>query len=216
MLIENSDRLIHARTFREGSGVLKYVRQNGINLALIDPGSLGGSFKLMEFFENKPQIVIASSTGKYALEGFKQNVVDYLLPDVTHERFQGMIEKVTNRLRIQSFIQNKAKENIFVRSNYKTIKITLNDIEYIESVRDYVIIYQTEGNPVMSLMTLKMMVEGLPAEKFRQIHRSYIVAVDKIKSIRSGKIQLTCKELPIADTFPGFVDEWESALIKTK
>lgn len=115
---------------------------------------------------------------------------------------------------MRSFFRNITDDNIFVRANYKTIKIPLNDIEYIESIRDYVMIHQTKEKPVMSLMTLKKMLEKLPAQKFKRIHKSYVVAIDKIKSIRSGKVQLTCNELPIGETFPDFVDEWKRSLIK--
>lgn len=96
--IENADMLVHIRTFINGQCALKYLRENMINLVLIDPNTMGVSIRMIELLESKPMIVIASSSKKYALEGFEHNVVDYILQDVTYERFKRMIEKVTNRL----------------------------------------------------------------------------------------------------------------------
>jgi len=90
------------------------------------------------------------------------------------------------------------------------LRIHLADIEYIESLEDYIKIHLTGEKPVLTLMTLKGVLEKLPAAKFRRIHRSYIVNTDKVKSILNRKITLaSATELPISDSYVSFIQEWK-------
>ena len=88
------------------------------------------------------------------------------------------------------------------------IKINLDDIEYIESMEDYIKIHQHNAKTILTLMPLKKVLEKLPPEKFQRVHRSYIVAVDKIKSIHNRKIQLANAELPVSESYIDFVRNW--------
>ena len=90
------------------------------------------------------------------------------------------------------------------------VKINLREIEYIESLEDYIKINLLNSKPVLTLMTLKGVLEKLPAEKFKRIHRSYIVAVDKVKSILNRKVKLVSSaELPISDSYTSFINDWK-------
>ncbi|RZK30956.1 MAG: LytTR family transcriptional regulator [Hymenobacter sp.] len=87
--------------------------------------------------------------------------------------------------------------------------IALEDIDYIEGLEDYIKIHLHNARPVLTLMTLKAVLEKLPEAKFRRIHRSYIVAVDKVKSVQGKKLVLTADtELPISDSYADFVQDW--------
>ena len=88
------------------------------------------------------------------------------------------------------------------------IRINLNDIEYIESMEDYIKIHQQNAKTILTLMPLKKVLEKLPAYKFQRVHRSYIVAVDKIKSIHNRKIQLVNAEVPVSESYADFVRKW--------
>ena len=102
-----------------------------------------------------------------------------------------------------------AFESLFVRSEYRTLKIDLEEIDFIEGLEDYIRIHLNNKKPVMTLMTMKSVLEKLPAEKFKRIHRSYIVAIDKVKSILNRKVQLVSgKELPVSNNYTTFIDEW--------
>jgi DNA-binding LytR/AlgR family response regulator len=109
----------------------------------------------------------------------------------------------------KSIAENTENESLFVRSEYKIIKIPLHEIEYIEALEDYVKIHLLNARPVLSLITLKSVLEKLPAEKFKRIHRSYIIPINKVKSVASKKVELTTsKQLPISDSYRNFVNEW--------
>ena len=88
------------------------------------------------------------------------------------------------------------------------VKINLDDIEYIESMEDYIKIHIHNAKTILTLMPLKKVLEKLPADKFQRIHRSFIVAVDKIKSIHNRKVQLACAELPVSESYLDFVRKW--------
>ena len=96
-------------------------------------------------------------------------------------------------------------------AEYRMVKINLADIRYIESLEDYIRIHVANGKPVMTLMPLKKVLEKLPPDKFKRIHRSYIVSVSQVKSILNRKVQLTSgKELPISDSYSSFISEWKN------
>lgn len=98
---------------------------------------------------------------------------------------------------------------IFVRAEYKLVKIALQDVLYIEGLQDYIRIHLQQGKPVMTLMTLKAMLEKLPPAQFRRIHRSYIVPVNRVTAIVNKKVRIgNTIELPIGDSYAGFIDEW--------
>ena len=89
------------------------------------------------------------------------------------------------------------------------IKIDLDEIEYIEGLEDYIKIHLTNKKSVLTLMTLKSVLEKLPAGKFKRIHRSYIIPVDKVQSILNRKVRLSSgAELPVSNNYLGFIDEW--------
>jgi DNA-binding LytR/AlgR family response regulator len=98
---------------------------------------------------------------------------------------------------------------LFIRSEYQLVKIELHDIEYIESIEDYLKIHLNTGNYIMTLMTLKAVLEKLPSKQFQRIHRSYVVPVAKIKSIVNKKVRLTAVELPVGDSYSDFIRNWK-------
>jgi two-component system LytT family response regulator len=97
-----------------------------------------------------------------------------------------------------------------VHSEYRLVKIQLSDIEYIESLEDYIKIHIAGTKPILTLMSMKKVLEKLPADKFQRIHRSYIVSVAKVKAIQNRKVQLTAGvELPISDSYVNFINTWK-------
>ena len=105
---------------------------------------------------------------------------------------------------------DEASENLFVYSEYRLIKIPLADIEYIESLEDYIKIHLIGARPVLTLMPLKKVLEKLPADKFQRIHRIYVVAVDKVHSVQNRKARLSSStELPVSDSYSHFIKEWK-------
>ncbi len=98
---------------------------------------------------------------------------------------------------------------LYVHSEYRMLKIELKDIEYIESMQDYIKIYlSSTEKPILTLLSLKGVLEKLPAGDFNRIHRSYIVATKKIKSIHNHKVQLKNIQLPVGSNYSGFIQTW--------
>jgi len=92
---------------------------------------------------------------------------------------------------------------------YELVKINLGDIEYIESLEDYLKIHRTNGKPVMTLMTVKAILEKLLADKFLRIHRSYVISLNQVRSIANKKVRLPNAELPVSDRYAGFINDWK-------
>lgn len=103
---------------------------------------------------------------------------------------------------------NQDDESLYVYSEYRMVKINLRDIEYIESMEDYIKIHLQFSKTILTLMPLKRVLEKLPADKFQRIHRSYIVPVGKIISMQNRRVKLSSIELPISDTYSNFARQW--------
>lgn len=189
----------------------EFLRQNTIDLLFIDinmPDITG--LDLVRSLGEKPMIIFTTAHKKFAIDGFELDAVDYLLKPISFERFSKAVSKATEFFEYRKKPATEEIENLFVYSEYRMIKIPLADIEYIESLEDYIRINLTTGKPIMTLMTMKKVLEKLPASKFKRIHRSYIVAADKVKSIQNRKARLSSSvELPISDSYLDFIDEWK-------
>lgn len=201
-------KLVH--TFDDAIAGAEFLRANPVDLLFIDinmPDITG--IELVRSLRVKPIIIFITAYKKFAIDGFELDAVDYLLKPVQFERFEKAVNKAIEHYRNKKPAREDAGEALFVRSEYRMIKIDLNDIEYIESVEDYIKIHLLTGKPVLSLMTMKTVLEKLPTEKFKRIHRSYIVPVAKIQSVQKKTLQLTSlKELPISHSYLQFIKNW--------
>jgi two-component system, LytTR family, response regulator len=189
----------------------EFLRQHAIDLLFIDinmPDITG--LDLVKSLEEKPMIIFTTAHKKFAIDGFELDAVDYLLKPISFERFSKAVNKASEFFEYRRKPATEDTESLFVYSEYRMIKILLTDIEYIESLEDYIRINLTTGKPVMTLMTMKKVLEKLPASKFKRIHRSYIVAADKVKSVLNRKATLNSSiELPISDSYLDFINEWK-------
>jgi two-component system, LytTR family, response regulator len=199
------------QTFDDAISGGEYLRNNPVDLLFIDinmPDITG--LDLVRSLETKPMIIFTTAHKKFALEGFELDAIDYLLKPISFERFFKSVAKATEYFEYKSKTKAGETENLFVYSEYRMIKIPLNEIEYIESLEDYIRVHLAAGKPVMTLLTMKKVLEKLPADKFKRIHRSFIVATGKVKSVLNRKAKLSSgAELPISDSYIGFIDEWK-------
>jgi DNA-binding LytR/AlgR family response regulator len=152
----------------------------------------------------KPMVIFTTSYRKYAYEGFQLEAVDFIEKPIEIERFTRAVEKALafyqykNRANEQP---NNADESLYVYAEYRVVKIDLNTIAYIESMENYIRIHLTDDKPVCTLMPLKEVLKKLPSSKFQRIHRSYIVPINKIRTIQNRKVQLADIALPVSDTY---------------
>lgn len=147
-------------------------------------------------------IIFTTAYKQFAYEGFELEAVDYLLKPIDFERFAKAAEKAVDLKNYKSSALLAQEDGFFyVHSEYRMVKIIFKDIEYIESMEDYIKIHLSHEKPVLSLLSLKKTLEALPDQQFIRIHRSYIVPVAKVKSIQNKKIQLHTVVLPIGESY---------------
>jgi DNA-binding LytR/AlgR family response regulator len=201
--------LLH--TFDDAITAAEYLRQHPVDLLFIDinmPDITG--LDLVRSLAQKPMIIFTTAYKKFAHEGFELDAVDYLLKPISFDRFSRAVTKAVEYYEYKNKPKPGGEESLFVYSEYRMIKIGLADIEYIESLEDYIKIHLLNDKPVLTLMTLKGVLEKLPANKFKRIHRSYIVSTDRVKSILNRKVTLLSgTELPISDSYVSFINEWK-------
>ncbi|HRG26149.1 MAG TPA: LytTR family DNA-binding domain-containing protein, partial [Chitinophagaceae bacterium] len=194
-------------TFEDAIKGQALLQQEGTDLLFVDinmPDISG--LELVRSLSQPPMVIFTTAYKNFALDGFELDAVDYLVKPIAFERFEKAVKKAqefyTYRQRTH---QSEIPEALFVYAEYRLVKINLADIEYIESLEDYIRIHTTTGKPLMTLMTLKKVLEKLPADQFRRIHRSYIVAFTKVKSIQGRKLRMQSgKELPVSDSYLSF------------
>ena len=181
------------------------LKTNHIDLMFLDiqmPQLTGIDF--VKTLINPPMIVFTTAYPNYAIQGFDLNALDYLLKPISLERFMKAVNKavehyeVTHREAAPAAAPAGSGENLdffFVKADKKLVKINFEDIVYIEGLKDYVIIRQMQGR-VITLQTMKSLEDKLPPGRFRRIHRSYIVAMDKITAIEGSMIEVMEKDKP--------------------
>ncbi|RZL34690.1 MAG: response regulator transcription factor [Pedobacter sp.] len=196
---------------------LQLVQAGGIDLVFLDiqmPDLTGIQF--LKIASGKANYILTTAYSQYALESYDLNVSDYLLKPIAFDRFYKAVEKVHNQMQkaepvatpeppqIQGFAampaQQQVQDFIFVKTEHKIQKIQLDDILYIEGLKDYISIF-TKTERIITLQNMKKMEETLPKGDFIRVHKSYIIALDKIESIERSRIAIAGKTIPVGDTY---------------
>ncbi|MDX1409064.1 MAG: LytTR family DNA-binding domain-containing protein, partial [Saprospiraceae bacterium] len=181
------------------------IRKEDVDLLFLDiqmPQITGIEF--LKSLANPPMVIFTTAYSNYALEGFELNALDYLLKPISLDRFMKAVNKALEQhdlMHNDGGTSASADEDFFfVKADKKLVKVRYKDILYIEGLKDYVIIRLEEGR-VITLQTMKSLEEKLPASLFRRVHRSYIVALDKINALVGNMIELTekgqAKHIPV-------------------
>ena len=153
-----------------------------------------------------PKVIFTTAYEKYALEGFRLDVVDYLLKPFSYEEFLRSVQKALRLLKLEkkeTLTQVDANnEFLFLKSEYKIRRINFNDILYIEGLKDYVKVYtRNEPKPILSLTSLKLLESKLPELMFMRVHRSFIVNLQKIDTIERSRIIFGKVYIPVSDQY---------------
>lgn len=187
---------------------LSLVQNGEIDLVFLDvqmPELTGIQF--LKIINGKCDVILTTAYPQYALDGYDLDVADYLLKPIAFDRFYKAAQKVLQQQggSVMAIAENPpsntdANDFIFVKTEHKIQKIYLNDILYIEGLKDYISIF-TPAERVITLQNMKKMEEALPSKSFIRVHKSYIVALGKIDSIERSRIQIGAKIIPIGDTY---------------
>ena len=180
------------------------VMNEKIDLIFLDiqmPGISGVQF--LQSITNPPLVIFITAYEQFALQGFNLDVVDYLLKPVSFDRFLKAANKAHEFFNLKHAApSNTSNEFLFVYSEYNLVKITVRDIIYIEGLKDYIKIFIVNATrPIITRLSMKSIEEKLPADRFVRVHKSFIVAIDKIISIRKGKISINNVHVPISDHY---------------
>jgi DNA-binding LytR/AlgR family response regulator len=161
-----------------------------------------------------PKVVFTTAYEKYALEGFKLDVVDYLLKPFSYEEFFKAVQKALRLLLLEHSTNNQVEANnefLFLKSEYKIRRINFNDILYIEGLKDYVKVYtKNDPKPVLSLTSLKLLESKLPKLTFMRVHRSFIVNLQKIDTIERSRIVFSKVYIPVSEQYKDKFQEFVS------
>lgn len=156
--------------------------------------------QFMKILNGKANIILTTAYDEYALQAFDLNVVDYLLKPFSLERFHQAVQKAANRVTPTVLTKEEPPDYIFVKSEYRILKLSLKDIYYFESLRDYVAIHHSNGK-TLTLQSLRSFEEELSGREFIRIHKSYLVAIAHIQSIERKRVVIKEQYLPIGDTY---------------
>jgi len=158
---------------------------------------------LLKSLENPPMAIFTTAFQKYAIDGFDLNIVDYLLKPFSYERFHKAVAKVQVLMNSQILQEEKPETDdsyIFIKADQKLIKVLYSEILFIEALADYVKIHLAEKR-IVTLQTMKNMEEKLPKERFSRVHRSYIVNIEKIQTIKGNDINVNEINIPIGKNY---------------
>ena len=202
--VEKTPFLEFVDAFSSASLAVETIIESNIDLLFLDiqMAELNG----IEFARVVParcRIVLITAFPQYAVERFLANALDYLLKPVSYTEFLEAANKSMMWCKLVENSENVGNEqkHIIVKSEYKLLQIPIDDITYIEGLKDYVRIFLDNGTSVMSLMSLRTMELGLPSSRFMRVHRSFIVQTSKIKVIERNRIVFGKQYIPISDTY---------------
>jgi len=187
-----------AAGFDNATDALVYLKTHPVDLVFLDirMGELSG-IRMLEMGGLTSQIIITTAYDEYAIKGYELSVTDYLLKPYTFERFLQAVEKVRGHLARQTPVPER--KFIFIRTEHRLEKLVLDEVLYIEGMRDYRKIFTT-GRTIMTLQTFGELEKEV-APGICRVHKSFMVALDKIVSIERDQIRIKEKMIPISETY---------------
>ena len=213
--IENTPFLENVALCQSAFEAMEYLSRNEVDLMFVDinmPDINGMDF--VKSLSNRAQVIFTTAYSEYAMEGFQVDAIDYILKPISYTSFLKSVTKAKTWFELnqkQPETIQSSQECLFVKSEYKLIKILLSEIKYIESANEYIQIHLENDPPVTTLIRLKSIEEQLPKDKFMRVHRSFIVSLDKVKVIDRNRIVFDQKVfIPIGeqykDNFQAFIN----------
>jgi len=216
--IENIPLLTICGSCPNAFAAMEVLQKEKVDLMFLDihmPKLMGHEF--LRTLRHPPKVIFTTAYKEYAVDAFELEAVDYLLKPITLERLIKAINKLS-----PSYVQETKLENgnnivenegfVYFRADRKMIKVSYNDIMYIESMKDYIKIVRQNDKPLLVKQSISSLEEILPANLFLRIHRSYIVAVSKISAFTSHDVEIGGQEIPIGRLYAGQVEKLAHAI----
>lgn len=216
MLLENFvSRLPHLNLVGKCANpfeAMQILQEHRVDLIFLDiqmPEMTGTEF--LKTLRQRPLVIFTTAYSEYAMEGYELDVVDYLLKPFSFERFMQAVNKASQRLKLEQGVgesqpttaENMPAENeyILVKSEHKVYRVLWKDILYIQSMREYVAYYTATEKRILSLGSLKGLEKELPDSLFMRIHKSYIIAKNKVKALEGNMVHIGEEKIPIGASY---------------
>lgn len=181
---------------------IQFIQKNEVDIIFLDVQmpELSG-IQVLKIIGNNYKVILTTAYTDYALESYEYNITDYLLKPITKERFLKAVDKALANSQ-PALPKSSSADNdfIFIKSDSRMIKINLHDILFIEGLKDYISI-QTTKEKLITLQNLKALEQHLSAQQFMRVHKSYIVALNKIDTIEKNRIFIGKDVIPIGETY---------------
>jgi len=185
---------------------LNVLDEKSIDLIFVDINmpDLNG-LEFVKSLDKKPLVIFTTAYSEYAVEGFKVDALDYLLKPFSFAEFSKAAAKAKKQVGLIHQSAEKPESNddyLFIKSEYKLIRINLKDVLYIEGMKEYVRIHLVGQKPVMTLLGMKSMEEKLPSERYMRVHRSFIVNLERITTVERLQIVYDDKtRIPVSEKY---------------
>ena len=200
--VEQTPFLKLAGTCKGAIEANEFLRKTPVELLFLDiqmPDLTGTDF--IRSLENPPAVIFTTAYREYAIEGFELDALDYLVKPISFQRFLKSANKALSQFEMLRHpappSEEKKIDHFFIKNDGQFIKIMLDDVLYFESEKDYVFIY-TQKKRYLNLISLKQLEKELPSDKFVRVHRSFIVAIEKVELMDGHKLIIQGKEIPVS------------------
>ncbi len=189
--------------FRQPLKALEFLQHTAVDLLFLDiqlPQLTGVG--MLQLIKKPPMVIFTTAYSKYALQSYELNVVDYLLKPFTFSRFTSAVQKATELMELKRSVKNQpsASACITLHTNRKVFRLNLSDILYIQGLKEYVT-FVTIDDRIVVLEALKDLEKRLPSDQFQRVHKSYIVAMDKVQTLEGKWLGIGHTQIPIGRTY---------------
>lgn len=176
--------------------------QNDVDVIFLDinmPDKTGVEF--LSALKNPPHVVFTTAYAEYAARAFDLQAVDYLVKPITEERFREAVTKV-ERLQANNSVPTipDTSDHVFLKQDNRLVKVWFDDILYVEALKDFSKLF-LKSRPMLISAHLKMMEDLLPVDRFLRVHRSYIIALDKINALQGNMVEIGTQQIPVGTTY---------------
>lgn len=200
-----------AGVYESAVTAMKELRERPVDLLFLDiqmPELSGLEFATL--LPKDTRIIFTTAFDRYAIDGYKVDAADYLLKPVSYDRFAASVNKVIEWFETNERRKTAARDRfVYVKSEYKLIRLDFDDILYIEGLKDYVKIYfEAPRKPVLSLVNMKRVEDCLPSPQFMRVHRSFIVNMAKVSMVDRGRIVVGDVFIPVSESYKNQVQEY--------
>lgn len=196
------------KSFTKTDEALAYMDKNQVDLLFLDiqmPGKNGLDFYKM--LSPETMVIFTTAYSEYAVEGFNVNAIDYLLKPFSFERFLAATDKALKEQRVRN--DAKGTDNyLLIRADYKLHRLSYDDILLIEGLDDYIRVHIKGKTAITARLSMKAILEKLPQPEFLRVHRSYIIPMQKVKSLYNKTIQIEDFVIPVGDTYKESVSKY--------